>query len=88
MIFTQEVSVSTGEDDYSEDDESNSGSEGSEAESESVTARRNTSFPMPNERLTITVLDRLWDAGSNLIQLAICLEFEDHWVRANASLTS
>ena len=74
MLFTREVTVEkrVDEDAWSDIDS---------LESESIASQSVLLDSSPIvDRSTITVLDRLYDDGSDLTRLAICLDFKNNWV--------
>jgi hypothetical protein len=77
MLFTREVTVQArgGESEWSDIDSSDS-----DTDYFSSTPYSNPISEKYLNRVMITVLDRLYDSGSQLSQLGICFDFEAHWV--------
>jgi hypothetical protein len=75
MLFTREVTVKArdSESEWSDIDIPDSDMDDSGLESK-VSPTKHL------DRSTITVLDRLYDGGSQLCRLGICFDFENHWV--------
>jgi hypothetical protein len=77
MLFTREVTVQVrgGESERSDIDSSDS-----DTDYFSSTPYSNPISEKYLNRVMVTVLDRLYDSGSQLSQLGICFDFEAHWV--------